>query len=418
MKKGSSMNCETYMRLWNACRSVFPEKSPINFFPIIGKDYFKAPVRILVLGHSHYSSEEKREKYDRELHDITFDSLIGGFMQRRYARNYGSFHEMRKGDKFSKTFQEIEWLKNNPGERIAGYWKDYRKMGNIICNQPDRNHDCDYVWDNISFYNYFQKIVGNKPRDYKWLNKDKPNFKKTAELAFFGLEDGVYKRKCESVMGRLAPQIVIVWGDIVKDDLPKPDGFVRKELSDIECFSYKAYPETTFFPMNHPASSKWNSVSSAICQRFYKLREFFPIENLVQTHSSVLPRVIDLAKEMRPYTALFDCYHSEISYVCRLYEIVNGIANDSADRSMYLDAYFKEDGCVDIRFYTQDFKSSTAKGILKSQEFSVSDDVFETEHEGRYTLATFPADSSIFAIADCLRVFMEKMKAWRENNKH
>ncbi|SHO23031.1 Putative uncharacterized protein [Moritella viscosa] len=142
----------------------------IVFKPWIGSNYTsnKFGARILVLGESHYGSPED------EYEDYTVDVVK-------------------------------MWGQEN---RLAFFTKIAKTLLNYDSSNYLNEHERHTLWENVSFYNYVQAIVGEgariRPSDEMW---------KKSEVAF------------QEVIERLDPQIIIVLGMELAENLPKiPEG--------------------------------------------------------------------------------------------------------------------------------------------------------------------------------------------------
>lgn len=142
----------------------------IVFKPWIGSNYTtnKFGSRILVLGESHYGSPED------EYEDYTIDVVK-------------------------------MWGQEN---RLAFFTKIAKTLLNYDSSDYLNEHERYALWENVSFYNYVQAIVGEgariRPSGEMW---------KKSEIAL------------QEVIERLDPQIIIVLGKELADNLPViPEG--------------------------------------------------------------------------------------------------------------------------------------------------------------------------------------------------
>lgn len=157
----------------------------IAFKPWVGRNYItnKFGAKILVLGESHYGSPED------EYEDYTIDVVK-------------------------------MWGQEN---RLAFFTKIAKTLLNYDSSDYLNDHERYALWENVSFYNYVQAIVGEgariRPSDEMW---------KKSEIAF------------QEVIQRFEPQIIIVLGKELADNLP----IISEEIE--VCF------------LNHPSSGGYS----------------------------------------------------------------------------------------------------------------------------------------------------------------
>lgn len=148
-----------------AQRLFSPEE--VNFYPYIGQDYDSAPVKILILGESHYGDRDNPVSGD-SYHAMSIDVIVNSFL--------------RKGD-----------------------IKCYAKQNKMLTLGSSSKS----LWNKICFYNYFQRLVAPTPKSHVWLEQDETSFKKQAEDAFF-----------HHILPKLSPHIVFVWGAYLRGKMP------------------------------------------------------------------------------------------------------------------------------------------------------------------------------------------------------
>ncbi|HBC3401587.1 TPA: hypothetical protein KDX79_003445 [Vibrio parahaemolyticus] len=157
----------------------------IVFKPWVGRNYTtnNFGARILVLGESHYGSPED------EYEDYTIDVVK-------------------------------MWGQEN---RLAFFTKIAKTLLNYDSSDYLNEHERYALWENVSFYNYVQAIVGEEAR----IRPSSEMWKKS-EMAF------------QEVIQRLEPQIIIVLGKELADNLP----IIPEEIE--VCF------------LNHPSSGRYS----------------------------------------------------------------------------------------------------------------------------------------------------------------
>lgn len=147
------------------------------FYPRVGKLYKKESIKILILGESHYCSEvEIRDscntcKDKEKCHNWTINGLEEIITKRNYNRSHNTYIKFEKSLSGKESFESIQ-------ER----WN---------------------FWDKYIMYNYIQNAL---PKARK--SPTKSDFYNSQEFFFYILEK--YK-----------PQLVIVWGKRLWDNLPK-----------------------------------------------------------------------------------------------------------------------------------------------------------------------------------------------------
>jgi hypothetical protein len=171
----------------------------IKFLPYIGDNYLISNPKILILGESHYTNEDLSQKIyllDEHNNDI-----------------------------------------NTTRDVVEDYYsKALKDMAAILTN---RVIDNDYIWDYISFYNFFQKYVGFKSKgksliDESLIQESRKAFLKIIEI--------------------LSPDLVIAWGvsKLYWRWLPQENFKYIDEKNKL--FNYNEYPNSIIWSINHPSS--------------------------------------------------------------------------------------------------------------------------------------------------------------------
>lgn len=176
------------------------------FKPWIGKDYYKGYLkrRILVLGESHYCALPNDAVPDLTI-NIIKDLL-------------------------------------DPDSPSEPYKNTYRKFEHALAGHRLENAERVQLWNKIAFYNYVQyPLLG--PRKAP----ERTEFKDSVEPFF-------------EVLGDLSPDVVIVWGQRLYNNLPQfgsqiPD-LVLPDGSEIECWSYTSNYGIIahLLPIQHPST--------------------------------------------------------------------------------------------------------------------------------------------------------------------
>ncbi len=145
--------------------------SKIIFKPYIGKNYISGGIfakKILVLGESHYCSEEE-----------VYDSLTSDVLE-KYLK-----HESSEG--WMNTFKKFE--------------------RSLVGKITDENLS-KKIWDSIAFYNYLQVAIG----DSRLAGTD-ADYKNAAEPFF-------------EVLNQLRPDVLIIWGKRLWNKTPGAEKWI------------------------------------------------------------------------------------------------------------------------------------------------------------------------------------------------
>ena len=153
----------------------------VHYLPWIGKDYPAGGIfkqKILVLGESHYTDEEKGPDFTR--------NVVSDYLNPEVER-----------DSWMPTFLKFE-----------------RSLVGHVADQRER----EAIWNSVAFYNYLQETVSG-PRE-----AGSKGMYERAEEPFF------------QVLNELRPDMLIVWGYRLWNHLPN-DNWV--ECDDIFIDDYK-----------------------------------------------------------------------------------------------------------------------------------------------------------------------------------
>jgi len=201
----------------NDLDAIFDKTEYIKFYPFIGKKYNEIYPKILVLGESHYIGLDPNNPVsitDKQLEEWDNDKYSS-----RYVFSDDYFPEIREDG--THPYHHIRCYRNT-ATMITG--KDY--------------HFSDYVWDYLSFYNFFQKNVGVGAKGKEFINE---KLIEDSQKAYF------------KVINILKPELIIAWGrsSLYYAWVPQDDCEIINE----ECFlyKYKKYPGTIIWHISHPS---------------------------------------------------------------------------------------------------------------------------------------------------------------------
>jgi hypothetical protein len=220
------------------CENAFNKSKYIRFYPFIGKGYKEMSPKIMVLGESNY--------IDPKIPVPTKEQL------EEWNNNKDSSHYVI----FEDYFPEIRENGTHPYQHI----RCYRYTATMITGK-DYNHS-DYIWNYMSFYNFFQKHVGIGAKGKEYIN-DK--LIEDSQKAYF------------EVIEILRPKLIIAWGRSWLYGVWVPQN--ECEIIDEGCYLYKYmdYPNTFIWHINHPSQGfsydRFNKEFNKICKK--------PINNFV-----------------------------------------------------------------------------------------------------------------------------------------
>lgn len=395
-RKRSEKLQNTAKNYWNQyfdrSRDLF-EGTPVKVWPYIGNEYFSSDVKILSLGESHY----KKARSDGSKPDLNSDSTIDVFL--------GSYQwngwEFRNGS-FAESIKYTA---------IPPYCRCYRKVASMISGA--KSGDADFVNDHIAFMNYFQCVVGDKPRenfeDNGWVKEE------DERIADKSLFDGA--------LPILLPDIVIVWGHRLFRYIQK----VGRSLTPVENgndnllkytleLSDGTKKEILFLVTPHPSSYGKGGWDNDGTQNLWSLvtTRFPQIESICKHHPA-LPNVKELYKKMRAkYKGLFVHVFSESSYGMWLFPFENGVANGKSPRCMFAELVMSENMETSIHFNSRDFNEETCRKILEHPTWGISAEALDSCTDGKFTLATFPAGTPLGTLEAEMTKVAEKMQNYRQ----
>ena len=85
-----------YAEMMRETKNIFEGLNDVNYWPYIGKGYFKCPEKILVLGESHYLTDPKLREEKENDHFLTNNVLVGDYLNQHYTQCFSSFAEYPK----------------------------------------------------------------------------------------------------------------------------------------------------------------------------------------------------------------------------------------------------------------------------------------------------------------------------------
>jgi hypothetical protein len=189
--------------------SLFLESKTIKFWPYIGSYYDDIYPKILVLGESHYAPSAKDAEALKQInnnHNCTRETIVNEYLSDL----------------------------SPSGTHWAHYVRCYRYTAAMIAGLD--YHKSDFMWGYLSFYNFFQGIVGVNSKDKKYISELLENSRK----AYF------------EVIDLLEPNFIIVWGrSKLYDWLPQDEReYINKNLL---LYYYKNRPQTKIWHIQHPS---------------------------------------------------------------------------------------------------------------------------------------------------------------------
>ena len=202
--------CENYLD------DVFDKSEYIKFYPFIGKKYKEISPKILVLGESHYFppnvTDIEMKEFDNE--KLTSRIVLLG--------------------------EYISEIREN-GTHPCQYIRCYRYTAAMITGKD--YHFSDYIWNYLSFFNFFQKHAGRGSKGKEFIDEI---LIENSQRAYF------------EIINILKPKLVIAWGstDLYNKWVPRND---RDPIEDY-LYKYKKYPDTVIWHIQHPSRGfdyKW-----------------------------------------------------------------------------------------------------------------------------------------------------------------
>jgi len=197
----------------NDLEEAFDKSEYIKFYPFIGKEYKEISPKILVLGESHYFPPNVTDIEMKECDDDKFTS-----------RNIF----------FDGYFLELEKRKDGTLPYEYKYIRCYRNTATMITGKD--YHSSDYIWNYLSFYNFFQKHVGRGSKNKEFINEI---LIENSQRAYF------------EIINILKPELVIAWGRtcLYETWVPQND----YETIEDYLYIYKKYPDTIIWHIPHPS---------------------------------------------------------------------------------------------------------------------------------------------------------------------
>lgn len=353
----------------NRSEKLFKDSQYVNYHPYIGPKYFDSKLKMLVLGESHYGSEEAYKK-ERKLIESgqrknelissrTINDVVGSFIWTNWKFKCQSAMQRP----YPYTDNELEYdvgdMKLNPG-----FVKNYQRTANLIRGVQSRGRFSNYIWDKLAFYNYFQGIVGTKNHnDHCKIKED-------------GLIDSS-KDALEEVLDKLTPNIVIVWGKTIEN-------WKKWKLSDVE----NNHVQIKFFYVCHPCKSQWENEFYNNIKRWNKetSRYKYALNEIVAEHPAkkdVQNIFINLKKQKLGIVP----YMGQCNFIAELFLEKN--ANNrfvSTKSNLFLELIFDELKQAVLQFYTGDHSLQRVRVLLEignKKIYQVEKDLLVSNNEGR-----------------------------------
>lgn len=188
------------------------------FYPRVGKLYQKESIKILILGESHYCPEIEirgsciKCKEMEKCHNWTINGLEEIITRKNYNKSHNTYIKFEKSLSGKECFESVQERRN--------------------------------FWDKYIMYNYVQNALSKARK-----SPTKSEFHNSQKSLFYVLEK--YK-----------PQLVIVWGKRLWNNLPKElrncSSFGSKQ-SNVKVYNYTSGGKVYFTYIYHPSYQgfKW-----------------------------------------------------------------------------------------------------------------------------------------------------------------
>jgi len=176
----------------------------VIFTPWVGKNYSKEENKILILGESHYSDTDFKEKTD-----FTTD-IINIFLQYKLG---------------------------NEGHQ--SWMNTFTKFTNVLNEGTAEIQELENFWNSIMFYNYVQKAVKGGAR----VSPSKNDF----DISYLALKE---------VLNKYKPKTIIIWGNRLWNHLPNDDIKLNNETN---IYHFKTgNVDAEILTIHHPSSTSFN----------------------------------------------------------------------------------------------------------------------------------------------------------------
>lgn len=355
-----------YAEMMRETKNIFEGLNDVNYWPYIGKGYFKCPEKILVLGESHYLTDPKLREEKENDHFLTNDVLVGDYLDQNYTQSFSSFAD----------FPKLMKLPRN------SFLKGFRNTAKMLAHSG--KWCSDYVWENLAFFNFFQKPVASRPGSHEWLNADYDNYIDMSRVAF------------EKVMEKLTPDIVIIWG---KGDLDKKWLPANKN---------SLYPDVVFFPINHPSRN--------ICPPYIeKWNDFVKKGNISEKYASHHPFYLKIEKLVGDVKQRLGClkfvpkWYSERSIGFKL------DLNTNVSNAMVMLATMDELGKMSMTLSTRRESVEETKKIVNHPFFDAFDQNRCLNEDGIFELCSFDSNASDEDLVSVILRILHAMNDYRNS---
>lgn len=340
-----------YSSFFKETKNLFANSNVVKYWPYIGKGYFGSSVKILVLGESHHHSDPPTKSNER-----TNEVVIGAYLNQMYTRSFSSFADFPKGVKFSRD----------------SYLKGFRNTAKMIAHAGSRNSD--YVWDNLAFFNFFQKPVAPCAGSHEWLDLDYNNYVNQARAAF------------DEVLKKLTPDIVVIWG---KGKLNKQWLPANKE---------QIYPNVVFFPITHPS---YNIRKKCINEWNYLVQQKCIAEQYAD-HYPYNKKIEGLFYKLRGFDCVkpFKCWFSERSIGFELYQEWNTVNKCFVQNSLITNKstaiilifFIDKNGEMSLEISTRHESELETQKIIDDLAFNLFHQKRNLNYDGIFELCRFGAN--------------------------
>ncbi|MDO6470236.1 uracil-DNA glycosylase [Maribacter sp. 1_MG-2023] len=185
----------------------------MKFHPYIGETYSNSPIKLLVLGESHYCKKPAC-----------------------------CFNEPSQLKCISKTAQVLqEYLNYKRGSGYYGRWMNtFTKFSNVLNGTKQSNKDSIKFWESVSFYNFVQ-VPMKKPRQspsHQDFDLSYPDFKKAVKT--------------------VDPDLIFLWGDRLWCNIRKEDISGKRNPASNTFAYFKFEKDYPLLVLPHPSSSKFS----------------------------------------------------------------------------------------------------------------------------------------------------------------
>ena len=396
------MNNDYWNKFIDRAQKCTKASTNVNYLPFIGSQYFDSKCKILVLGESHYGSKFSKIRENLLLEGganrsnliatLTIDVVLGSFLWKNWKFRYESAMN------FPYPIDINNDLDDDTGDQTLGFRKNFQRTANLIRGVQSRNRCSNYIWNHLAFYNYFQRIVGEKSQDHKWVTDELINQSKDALI---------------EILSALKPDIVIVWGQFQK----------KWRLDEVK----QANKGIRFHHIMHPSCRTtkqvlgWENSYSRIkndWNAFLKTNNFI-ISDILKKHPYYdTTRTLYHKIKEKTFLSNFICH---LSQNCLTFELFAQkkynkqkktlVFDNSRSNGIFLDIIYDNAGKVEIRFYMSDH--STQRAYVFSKLTGLNTNIglknIQDSINGHFLVKSFPSETSISIVVDTAVPILEDM---------